>query len=365
VRTTADIIRDLREAHAAAFAAAADKALVGERVAEDLARLKDYEQLIELSRSSHRTNLTAAIIVGAMCFLIAGLIWAVRVPSTKVHLSIVTDSVSFRLADQWAWTGIWRFQDAPFRLDELSEIELPAEFSLQPKLTGRAWLDVENGQVTLSALELGAHGSLSLLRNASSATEFLMLDSSLRGQAQISGMPVISAGDAPSRSIVSMSSNLDTPVIASFYDAGRPSIPARIRVTPKEKVVWRNIAVERLSFMREATNTRALPLFVSGITSGTVTLSDTAETIPLREKDQLYLESPSGVIQEIEISPDALRVSFEGYAKRISKGVTGLEENLTPTWLSYIYNQARLGFFWGTVAFLWGALWSGRQLLFK
>jgi hypothetical protein len=365
VTIPADLVRRLRQARAARTLAAAEKALAGESIADDLTLLQAYEKLLELSRVPSRNNLIAAAIIGTACFLIAGFAWAVRIPSTKLHVTVVTDAVTFRLVEPWHWAGHWQLGDTIFRLDELSQLTLPPELSSQPELNGRAWLDVEKGAVALSELELGASGTIALLRTPPAAIHILSLSATLRGQAQISGTPIVAAGDAPSRQIALKAPHFEIPGTVSFYDAGRPRIPARLRLTAKDKITWRNIRVEKLSFSREEPGAVEGSFFVSEIKSGTVTLGDTGEKVELKEKDQLYLASLSGVIQEIELGPDSLRISFEGRAKKISVGVTGFEENLVPTWLSYLYRQERLGFFWGALVFLWGVLWSTRQLLFK
>jgi hypothetical protein len=362
------LIRRLKNARAAAFVTAAEKVLSGERVEEELARLKDYESLIELSQKSNWPTTIAAIVVGAVCLALAGSAWTLHVPNTKVRLTIEkSDVVSFRLASPWQWTGSWRLKDAPIRLDELSELSLPPEFSQQSEIRGRSWLDIDKGKITFSAVDLGAGGSVSIWQSASSVTNLVSLDAPLRGEIQVTGTPTILAGDGPSRQTAAGSVRLKAPVVVQFRDSGRaaPAIPAGIRFSPDEKIVWRNISVSRLSFSRETSGTATLPQFVSGIKSGSLTLTETSETIPLREQESLRLDSAEGIIQELEIGADSLRIVFEGKVRKISKGSVGFAEDLTPSWLSYVYHQERLKFFWGAAIFLWGLLWSGRQLLLK
>lgn len=362
-----ELIQRLKNARKAAFVTAAEKALSGEGVEHEIARLKEYESLIELSQKSNWPTTIAAMVVGAFCLIVAGLAWTLHVPNTKVRLTVVSDVVSFRPANPWRWTGSWRLKEAPFRLDELSELSLPPEFSQQSEIKGRSWLDIDKGKITLSAIELGAHGSFSIWHGTSSVTNLVSLDASLRGEIQVTGTPTVSAGDAPSHATATWSARLKAPVVVLFQDVGRaaPAIPARLRFSPDEKIIWRNISVRRLSFSRETSGIATLPQFISGIKSGSITLTETSETLPLREQESLRLDSPEGIIQEFEIGPDTLRIVFEGKVRKISRGSVGFEEELTPTWLSYIYHQERLKFFWGAAIFLWGLLWSGRQLLLK
>jgi hypothetical protein len=364
VRFPGDLSRRLDQSHAIAAKAAAEKALAGESIADDLIRLKEYEALLDLSREPNRNSLIAAAILGTACVLLAGLAWALRIPNTNLHVTVVTEALTFGLKEPWRWTGHWQLDDTVFRLDEMSELTLPPELSLVP-LKGRVWLDIEKGVVAMSELELGSGGTFTLLCNPSAPIYILSSNAPLRGQLQIKGNPAVSAGDAPSRPTSLRTAHFEVPGTLSFYDDGHPRIPARIRLSAKDKITWRNIPVNKISFLREESGADKGSFFISGIESGTVTVGDTGEKVQLKEKDHLYLESATGVIQELELSSDALRLSFKGRAKKASVGVTGSEENLVPTWLSYLYHQERLGFLWGAVAFLWGVLWSARELLLK
>jgi hypothetical protein len=365
VRFPSNLSRRLNKTYAAAAKAAAEKALAGEPIADELARLKEYEALIQLSRASKRNSLIAAGIVGTFCLLLAGLAWAVRIPSTNLHVTIVTNALTIGLTEPWQWSGHWQLGDSVFRLDEMSEINLPPELSSVQELKGRAWLDIAKGSVALSDLELGSRGIFTFLRNSSAAINILSFNAPLKGQLQIFGSPAVSAGEAPSRSTALQTPHLEVPLTILFYGDGHPRIPARIRLNAKDKITWRNIAISKLSFFREESGADEGSVCVSGIESGTVTIGETGEKAELQARDQLYLESFTGIVQELELGPDALRLSFKGRAKKVSVGVTGFEENLAPTWLSYLYHQERLGFLWGAVAFLWGIIWSGRELLLK
>ncbi len=365
MRFPVDLSRRLEKTHSAAAKAAAEKALAGESIADDLIRLKEYEALLDLSRAPKRNSLISAVIVGTVCLVIAGLVWAMRMPNTNLHVTLVTDALTFGLTEPWQWTGHWQLGDSVFRLDEMSEITLPPELSSVPQLKGRVWLDIEKGSVALSDLELGSRGTFTLLRNPSASIYILSLNAPLRGQLQIFGSPAVSAGEAPSRPTALQKPHFEVPGTLSFYDDGHPRIPARIRLSARDKITWQNIPINKLSFFREESGANEGSFFISGIQSGTVTIGDTGEKVALQAKDQLFLEFPTGIIQELELGPESLRLSFKGRAKKASFGVTGFEENLVPTWLSYLYHQERLGFLWGAVAFLWGVLWSARELLRK
>src|SRR5262249_46507202 len=104
MRFPAKLTRRLNQVHAAAAKAAAEKALAGESIADDLIRLKEYEALLDLSRTPKRNSLIGAAMVGTACLLLAGLAWAVRIPNTNLHVTVVTDALTFGLTESWHWT---------------------------------------------------------------------------------------------------------------------------------------------------------------------------------------------------------------------------------------------------------------------
>jgi hypothetical protein len=61
---------------------------------------------------------------------------------------------------------------------------------------------------------------------------------------------------------------------------------------------------------------------------------------------------------------DTINIIFEGTARQIQVGPEGFERNLVPTYLQYFYHQQSLAFFWSTIGFLWGILWSIRKTIF-
>jgi len=362
MRLASDIMSRLRKARAEAAAHAVEKAIKGHPAAEDLAQLETYDKLIAMSDHPRRRNFLIAAGVAVLCVVAAGVIWAARIPTAKIHVTVVTDAVLFTLAEPWRWSGNWQLGDGVTRLDEMTEINLPPEVSTSPELKGRAWLDIDKGRVAINELEFEPRGMLAIFHQQTRAMLLLSRNAPTRGVLQMSGSPAVSAGTASNRAIELRTASFEIPGIISFYDVGRSSIPARLAVRVGDTVTWRNLPIVGLSFSREEGQAGS---FVSGIRSGTVTMTETGEKRALQERDRLYLELASGTIQELEMTPDSLRISFEGVAKDVSIGVSGPEESLVPTWLDYIYHQQRLGFFWGAVVFLWGVLWSARELLRK
>jgi hypothetical protein len=364
VNSSAEILVKIKAARTAALHAAADKILANESVNDDIDRIKNYDTLLQLSQPRHNI-IVAGALVGATCLFVASLFWVERVYTTPLRASVTTNAVTLRLAKEWAPTEAWQLQGGVFRLEQFTSIGLPPELSApQQNLTDQALLDVEGGHITVSELTFSAGERLTIQRNTTGAVYIFSHGAPFSGEVQISGDPAVSVGDASLASVRLAAKTIDIPATVSFYDIGRPSIPAVLRLTPSDKNIWRNIPIEALSFSIESMEGLQESQFVSGIQSGEIRLSDTGDEIRLRDGEQLHMGVKSGTIDELQIGPKAIQVSFEAVASDLSAGATGFERNLVPTWLDYIYHQKRFGFFWGAVAFLWGILWSARHTLF-
>jgi hypothetical protein len=366
VRSKTDLIRCILLARSEAARIAAEKALVGDQIVDDIERIDGYDKLISSLQNTAKANRLAPLLIGCASLAVASLLWAIRIPSVTVHASIEADSVSFQLAKQWESSDLWQLGSGPLRLDGLADISLPPEFAPDNKLQERAWLDVEQARVVLSNMEFATLSNLTVLQAPSSTIYMFGTGAPIRGQAHVKGAASILTGDnSSSHRTLSKSINFEVPATFRFYSEGIGGTPAQLRFSLKDKIVLRDISVQSLSFSREESDSSESPTFVSGISSGTITIGQTSEKIILNEADRLHFGPLVGTITEMEIGPKLIRLSFEGRSQAISMGTAGFEQNLVPTLLSYLYHQERLSFLWGSIVFLWSILWSARQLLFK
>jgi hypothetical protein len=352
----------LNAARAQLAVAVAEAAVSDGKVGEDIKQLEAYEKLLAvLPRSMFREMYPAILIAGA-CLLAISVAWTIRMRTTRIHLETRTNAVSMRLAAPLAWEGTWRVGSSVVRLQEFSKLELPPELGTFAPLTERAWLEITGGTIKLTRLDFSQDALVSINRNESGQVEVLTLDKTFQGQLDVAGTPRISAGSSPESSIHLLTATFDPPGTVTFYDAGRPGIPARLRVSPLENVELRRLPIRSLSLFTETTNAEQESSFSSGITTGEMTLSDTGEAVELKEGDPLYLNDAKGLVSALVIGPDALQLSFDGEVHGVSVGPRGFERNLKPTLLEYLYHQKKLTFFWSGVTFLWGLIWSGRRL---
>jgi len=159
-----NLIRRIQSARDNTARAAAEKALAGEEIAHDVTRVKDYDKLLDTLQDTSKRTRIAAVVIGSTCLVIASIAWMVRIPSVNVHVSVETDSVTFQVARNWQSVDVWRLGTGPLRLDGMANISLPPEFAPESKLQGRAWLDIDKAQVTLSNLLKSDEFSVVFLR---------------------------------------------------------------------------------------------------------------------------------------------------------------------------------------------------------
>jgi hypothetical protein len=359
-------IKNLKSERDKTLKATVEKALTGEPISEEVGRLESYDKLIASCSDTPRRRWLPALFIGAACTIAVGVLLMIRISSVSVHASIETDSLTFELAKDWQTRETWRFGRTPVRLDGFTEIKLPPEFASESSLQEQAWLDIDKAKITVSDLLFKSGSRVSLLQAPPSAIHLLSVGAPFRGQIHALDTSVIRGGGGIASNMeVSKSLQFAVPATFRFYSQGAGVVPAQLRFSPGDKIILRDIPIRALSFSREEAGSAVPPVYVSGIASGTVTIGETGEKVTLDASTQLQLESLTVLVRELEIGPKTFRLSLEGTAKKASVGTAGFQQDLVPNWLSYLFHQERLSFFWGSIVFLWSILWSARQLLFK
>ena len=278
-------------------------------------------------------------------------------------MDVTSESLTIRLAKQISWSGDWDLSGGLLRLEDMSRIEIPPELAAENTLSGRAWLEGNNGDFALRHLEIQAKAELSVKKAELQSLDINSRNSPLLGQLQVSGAPKIEAGRSPQESEKLSEAHFDIPGTVTFFHNGS-QVPAILRVTPRGELTLADLAVDEISFAREKTDSETS--FRSGIVRGDLTMLTTGEKHPpLEAGSRLRLEGVEGVISGLTISGDRIHLAFEGTVRSASVGPPGFERELKPSFLEYIYHQQRLGFFWAVASFLWGVLWSTRTLIFR
>jgi hypothetical protein len=342
--------------------AAAQKLISGVPADDELHRLEQIQTLLKFVPQTNSATLFVAGVVAVTCLVVACLLWTVRLP-THVQMTVTTDSVTIGLADGLNWSGIWDLGGGLLRIENMSGIELPPGLSDATLLSGSAWLEVNNGEVSLKRLELQPKAELSVKKEEYQALIINSWNAPMLGQMQVFGKPVIRAGRSPEQNENLHAPNFtEIPELLTFYH-DTAQTPAGLRVAPRGELELADLTIRSISFAKEATDSDTS--FRSGIINGKLTISSTGVEISLDPGSRLRLDGVEGTISKLTIGSDGATLAFEGKVKNASTGSSGFERELQPSLLEYLYHQQRLGFFWTVVTFLWGVLWSARTLFLR
>jgi hypothetical protein len=348
---------------AAQSAGAAKKLMSSAPVDEELKRIEQVEKLLKFIPQSNKATIYTACSVGAICLIVACVLWTARLPTSHLQLDVASESVTIRLAKQTSWTGNWDLGGGLLRLEDMSRIEIPPELATENMLSGRPWFEGSNGDFALKRLEIQAEAELLVKKAELQTLGINSWNSQMLGQLQVYGTPKIQAGQSPQESEKLSEARFDIPgTITFFHDAAQ--VPSILRVTPRGSLTLADLAVEKISFAKEKADSETS--FQSGIIRGNLTVLTTGEKPQLLEAgSRLRLEGVKGVISALAISGDGIHLVFEGRVRSATIGPPGFERELKPSLLEYMYHQQRLGFFWAVASFLWGLLWSARTLIFR
>jgi hypothetical protein len=306
-------------------------------------------------------------IIGAVCLIGASLAWTIRIPQARVQLNITTASIFVRLADDFSWDGNWRINPEQVRLQQFTHLDLPPEYGTPESFAREASLDlsVTAGSVRLRHLSV-AHGALMTIASETDATDIVVRDAPFSGDIDVSGAVVGSVGSTLGVRLPRESFDPDMPPGRfEFQYDGRSELPALLHISPADTLdLHREIAVSGLGFFEEHTGGSQGSAFTSAIISGTLTMTDTGEHIPLVPAAGLRLDDARGFVTALKVTPKDVQVMFEGTASCVRLGTGDFARNLKPTILEWLFHQQKLGFFWGAITFLWGIAWSARKFFF-
>jgi hypothetical protein len=101
-----------------------------------------------------------SVVVAMISLGLAGFLWAVRVPETRITLKVHSESVALRLAQAWSWRGHLPLDTRLVSLDALTTLASPELFSELTSTQGDAWLTLTGGKAALVALHLEQNGMI-------------------------------------------------------------------------------------------------------------------------------------------------------------------------------------------------------------
>ena len=342
------------------------KALDGETPTEEINRVKALQDILVALPEKRSHQFYWAIITAAVCLIAVSLAWTVPIRETRVQLDVTTTSVSMRLADSFAWSGTWRIDPTQVRLEHFSNLDLPPEYFASDSIPREGSLDfkVPGGDVRLRDLFVGQGGLLTIERSEASATDIVVQDASAHGDIYVSGTVTGRVGPSLDANLAPKRFDPEWPPgrFGFRYDDGHGALPALLHVKFTDMLSLREISVNGLDFFAERAGGTGNPAFTSQIVSGTLTIIDTGEHVPLSAAAALQLNT-HGLVSVLQVTQEGVRVKFEGWARRVELGKGDFARSLKPTIIEWLFHQRKLGFFWSAITVLWGIGWGERKLL--
>ena len=249
--------------------AAAEKALSGVSIDDELQKIEQVDKLLRFVPQSNAKMLYVAGLVGGTCLVVACLLWIVRLPTAHLQLVVMSESLTITLSQELIWSGNWDLSGGLLRLEDMSQIELPPGLAASNSLSGRAWLEIKNGDVGLKYFEAKPKAQLSVGKGELKIVDINSRNAPMLGQLEVIGRPVIEAGSSPEQSASIIETQFDIPgTVTFFHDA--TLVPAVLRVAPRGTLDLPNLHVGEVSFAKEITDSGTQ--FRSGIIDGSVTI---------------------------------------------------------------------------------------------
>jgi hypothetical protein len=306
-----------------------------------------------LPGAQHTNTRKWTVVIGVICLVIVGLAWTVRVFSTHVSLKVTTGNVVLSLRENWS-------SNHQFAADEIF-IDNVA---------------VDSGKVTTS-MELKGLAGEKIIINQLQIQKGAQIELSVKDheltifvkEAQVSG----SVNAHKARMKIETDEGADKPVnidseipeTIAFRTARVGPVPVQLRITGNENWKLRGMQTQAIGFVEE------FPLgsgnFESVIRCGELTLLETDRKVTLSALEHLTLGIAKSRRLELSKADNdrSLQAIFEGSVSKILVGTEDFRDNLTPTYLQYLYHQQGLKLFWGALVVLIGIVLRIRKAIFS
>ncbi len=329
-----------------------------ERAREELTWINMSSQLLA-SIQKPPTRFIWSVIIALICLLIAGLAWTLHIPSTQISLELFTENVNMTLNKEWSLSH-------PFTTDEIYINNIVSLSAPGLNLHKTIVLDeypfaihLQGKEIIINELILKSNAGIELKLSGDKLKLFVK-GSPMTGELFIKRADLLL--ELEEESIAKRISS-EIPETISFRSTKTVGEPVLFELISKENWRLRGLHVREIGFLEEYPPGSGE--FESVIHSGKVTLPETGLTKDLRKADRLILGDVKSSRFEISKADNKVKIFFEGSVAKILTGPKDGEKNLALTYLEYFYHQKRLAFFWSAVVFLWGVLWSIRNMIFK
>jgi hypothetical protein len=339
------------------------KSIVNSLLKEDLAATKNNLEWIEISERtkalhSRDKHYFPAIVFGLICVILAGLSITITTPTTFVSIDLIVSGVTLQTSEDLALSN--SFVADQIYLNYVNqfypEIELFSK-EARPKDTAVP-LELNGRQLKIKELKIPIKSELEIESLANQLNIYIR-EAEVAGRIEARNA-VYYLGDEK-REVES--EKHVPPFNFLFHTPHLDSEP--IKLSLSQNVVWHIQMAKATSFNFLTENPPNSGMFLSTIVSGVIFLSTTNEELKLRQREVLNLKINQTKHLEFKGINDNIHMQFEGVVSELFAGQEGFENNYMPTVLEYIYHNQKLTFFWSTIIFIWGVLWSIRKTIFK
>jgi hypothetical protein len=299
--------------------------------------------------------------VALLCLLLAGLALWLRTGNTPVIIAAELDDLTLQLAADRPWKADdLKIEAQRIRLTNLQNID-----ALGLVLHGPAEsLELDTGtapkKTKLQLKGLSASAGSRLLLHIPDYPRLDVKTGVLGGRIEANHVQLGLKGANGSKEHA-----IQGPVPETLTFTTRQSSVDPAQLMLESEQPWRidGLSVRELVLERE--EPPGSNHWVSTLLSGKVRLRETNKEISLHPDDRLRLGRVQGHRLAIEFNPekpDRFKLLFHGTVEKVETGPDGFVQNLAPTWLEYLYHQQSLALFWSAAVFLWGMIWSLRNL---
>lgn len=285
-----------------------------------------------------------------------------RWPTNRVVLTLDTAAVAFAIAERTEITDLdYRIPGlGPVRLYGVPELDAAPHVDtggLRAPLTATV-----SAPTVLQTLRLGAGSGVELRLQPKAG-----LDVILRGANSVDLELVDTGGEL--RVVGADGKALPPAIVAEPLEISlatrQPTDRMRMRMpAPRGEqpiALAEEIRIGELRFGRERSGRDDRLPFRSAILGGTLRMQDTGRSVTLQPGDPIWLEDFRGLVTNLRIDENGIRLAVLGTASRVAVGPPDFEDELTPSVLAYLYNKEGLKALWGSFLFILAALWQLRN----
>jgi hypothetical protein len=333
-------------------------------VKASLEELDSLSKLLTMGRKNFAPEWIIGLTVGVICLGIVSLLWNMKVPASPISLTVTTDVVRGKFAEDWQVQS--PFQTSGIVLQNLASIEAP---NLDLEFLGKtddAWFQIvlEEGILDIAYLKV-SQNSFMQMESRVDQLDLLISGAPMEGRLTVTGKGTLTAGGVPGVESQQIPFDILIPETITFTASNSGIVPARL--VADKPLPWKSAAIpfEEIGFSIEELRNNTEITVVSGITSGSFRFNNTGwETIAIREQEIVSVHGTSSARVTLEDSSPGFEVSINGEVRDVTFGDARGIQTISPSYLEVLYNEKSLALFWGAMAFGWGLLWSVRKTVF-